>query len=322
MNFVQAITKIVLGISLVCSVALATAQNYPSRPVRLVVPFPPGTGTDIAARVVGQQLQLAFGQPFVVDNKPGAGGSIAAMEVIRAAPDGYTLLFSSNSVLSSNVALLKNLPYDPNKNFSPIGGVAVTSLALMVKPDFPAKTLKEFIAYAKQRPGKMSAGYGSSSAQVALALLTKMAGLDVLAVPYKGIPLAVNDVIGGTLDFAFVDIGNAVAQTKGGMLRTIAVSSEKRSALTPDWPTVSEVLPGFEILGWVAVAGPAGMPPQIIESLSSAIGAAITTPDVRQKFSTSGFAPMPMKPDQLKSFIASETVKWTQLAKDARMEAQ
>jgi tripartite-type tricarboxylate transporter receptor subunit TctC len=300
----------------------AMAQAYPSKSVRFVVPFPPGTGTDLSARVVAQQLQMTLGQSFVVENKPGAGGSIGAMEVVRAAPDGYTLLFSSNSALSSNVALLKAMPYDPAKDLAPVAGVGITTLALMVKPEFPAKNMKEFIAYAKQRPGKLSAGYGSSSAQVPIAMLNKAAGLDVLAIPYKGIPLAVNDVIGGSLDFAFVDIGNAIAQARGGTLRALAVVTEKRLPLLPDWPAMSETLPGFDISGWVAVAGPAGMPRNVVDTLNSAITTAITTPDIKQKFATTGFAPMPLTPEQLKGFVASEIVKWNQLAKDAKIERQ
>ncbi len=244
------------------------------------------------------------------------------MEVVRAVPDGYTLLFSSNSALSSNVALLKNIPYDPNKDLSPIAGVAITALVLMVRPDFPAKTVAEFIAYVKQRPGKLSAGYGSSSSQVSLAMLNRMAGIDVLAAPYKGMPAAANDVIGGTLDFTFIDIGNAMAQSKGGRLRPLAINTEKRNSLVPDWPTLAETLPGFDIAAWVAVAGPAGMPPQVIETLSTGIAAAIKTPDVTQKLAITGFAPMPMKPGQLKTFVADEIVKWKQLAKDANLEAQ
>ncbi len=300
----------------------ASAQNYPDHPVRLVVPFPPGSATDVAARVIGAQLQQVFGQAFIVDNKPGAGGSIAGLEVVRAAPDGYTLLFSSNSAVASNVALLKNIPYDPLKSFAPVTGVAETALVLMVKPSFPAKDLKEFIAYAKQHPGKLSAGYGSSSSQVSVAMLNKMAGLDTLSVPYKGIPLAVNDVVGGTLDYTFVDLGNAMAQAKGGMLRPVAITAEKRNPLVPDWATLAQFVPGYNITAWFAIVGPAAMPGDVTGKLNTAVTQALKAPEMNAKLAQIGVSPMPMPSEQLKTFIATEIVKWTRLAKDANIEPQ
>ena len=270
-----------LAMSLALTAGGAFAQAFPSKPVRLVVPFPAGAATDLAARVVGQQLSAALGQPFVVDNKPGASGSIAAMEVVRAAPDGYTLLFSSNSAISSNVALLKKIPYDPNKDFSAVTGIGETMLVLLVKSAFPAKNLQELIAYIKQRPGKITAGYGSSTSQVSIAIFNKLAGLDVLSVPYKGIPLAVNDVLGGTLDFTFADIGNALAQTKGGAMRAIAVTSTKRNTLAPDWPAMAEALPGFDVTAWFAVVGPAGLPKDVADKLDVATEQALKQPELK-----------------------------------------
>lgn len=298
----------------------ADAQGYPDRAVRVVVPFPPGTATDMAARLVAEQLQRALGQPFVIANKPGAGGSIGAMEVVRAEPDGYTLMFASNSAVASNVALLKDIPYDPNADFTPIAGVGVNTLVLMVKPDFPAKNLEEFIAYAKERPGKLNAGYGSSSSQVCISLLSKMAGLQVLSVPYKGIPLAVNDVIGGSLDFTFVDIGNAMAQAGGGKLRPIAVASGKRNALVPDWPTLSEQLPGYDITAWFAMVGPTGLPDSVVKKLYAATEAALADPKLAKSFGTAGITPQAMPPTELRSFISSEIDKWKQLVKEANIK--
>lgn len=318
-----------LGLSLGLSLGLATAagtaaaQGYPVKPVRLVVPFPAGSATDLAARVVGQQLSSALGQPFVVDNKPGAGGSIAAMEVVRAAPDGYTLLFSSNSAIASNVALLKKIPYDPNKDFSPVTSIGETALVLMVKSTSSPKTVQELIAYVKQRPaGKVSAGYGSSTSQVSISILNKLAGLDTLPVPYKGIPLAVNDVLGGTLDYTFVDIGNALAQAKGGNMRALGVTSAKRSALSPDWPAIAETLPGFEVMAWFAMVGPAGLPKEVTDKLDMATEQALKQPELRTRLATIGITPMHMSPDQLKVFIASEITKWTRIVKDANIQPE
>ncbi len=309
-----------LGLSLAGRQAMA--QSFPAKPVRLVVPFPPGTATDSAARLLGQQLSVSLGQPFVVDNKPGAGGSIGAMEVVRAAPDGYTLLFGSNSALSSNVALLKTMPYDPTKDFTPVAGFGETMHVLMVKSSFPAKTLPEFIAYVKQRPGKVSAGYGSSTAQVGIAMLNKLAGLDLLAVPYKGIPLAVNDVLGGTLDITSVDLGNAMAQARGGNLRALAVTSARRNPLAPEWPAVAETLPGFDLTSWFGIVGPAGIPRDVVDKLHAAITQALKQPEVKANLATLGTTPMPLAPEQLKAFIVTEIAKWIRLARDANLQPE
>ena len=309
-----------LGFLLAASTALA--QGFPNRPIRLVVPFPAGSATDLAARVVGQNLSTALGQPFVVDNKPGAGGSIAAMEVIRATPDGYTLLFSSNSAISSNVALLKKIPYDPNKDFSPVAGIGETVLVLMVKASAPQKNIQELVAYAKQHPGKATAGYGSSSSQVSIAVLNKLGGVDTLLVPYKGIPLAVNDVLGGTLDFTFVDAGNAMAQAKGGAMRGLGVTSTKRSLLAPEWPAIAEVLPGFDITAWFAIVGPAGMAKEVVDKLNAATTTALAQPELKARLASIGITPMPMAPEPLKTFIATEITKWTRLVKDANIQPE
>jgi tripartite-type tricarboxylate transporter receptor subunit TctC len=314
--------KMLATAALALAALQAPAQTWPEKPVRMIVPFPAGSATDMAARLVGQHLQAALGQAFVVDNKPGAGGNIAGAEVVRAAPDGYTLLFSSNSAVASNVALLKSVPYDPLKDFTPVAGVGQNMLVLMVKPTHPAKTLTEFVAYAKARPGKLNGGFGSSSSQVSIAMLNKMAGIDTALVPYKGIPLAVNDVVGGTLDFTFVDLGNALAQAKGGQLRAIAVTSEKRNALAPDWPAIAETVPGYDITAWFAVVGPANLPRPVVDKLNAAITAVLDKPDAKERFATIGVAPMPLTPERLKSFIASEIAKWQRLVKEANVQPE
>jgi tripartite-type tricarboxylate transporter receptor subunit TctC len=223
--------------------AAAHAQTYPSKPIKLLVPFPAGSATDHIARLTGSQLQEALGQPVIVENKPGAQGGIAATEVARATPDGYTLMMTTNTPQAANVSLFKKLNYDPVKDFAPIARLGTTSFMLMVKPDFPAKNLKEFLAYSKNK--NLSAGYGSAGSQVSLSMLKSMGKLDVVEVPYKGIPQAITDTMGGSLAFTFVDLGNALGQAKGGKLRGLGVTSQKRTPLAPDLPAIAEELKGY-----------------------------------------------------------------------------
>ena len=300
----------------------AWAQTYPQRPVRLVVPFPAGTGTDLTARLMAQQLQAALGQPFVVDNKPGAGGSIGAMEVVRAAPDGHTLLFSSNSAAASNVALLKSMPYDPARDLTLVSGIGESALVLMVRTDHPARTLDDFLDMARKQPGKLNGGYGSSSSQMSIALLNKLARLDTLLVPYKGIPLAVNDVIAGTLDFTFVDINNALAQAKGGKLRALGVTAPKRYAITPDWPALSERLPGYDITAWFAVLGPARMPPELVGQLHTTFLRLLAEPEVLSRLNAGGIQAMALDRAQMGNFILQEVAKWQRLAREANIQPE
>lgn len=301
---------------------LASAQNFPQRPVRLVVPFPAGTGTDIVARLMAQQLQSVLGQAFIVDNKPGAGGSIGAMEVVRAAPDGHTLLFSSNSAAASNMALLKSIPYDPARDLTLVAGIGEGGLVLMVRSDHSARNLDEFIDMARRQPGKLNGGYGSSSSQISIAMLNKLARLDTLLVPYKGIPLAINDVIAGTLDFTFVDTNNALAQVKGGKLKALAVTSPKRSSITPDWPALSERLPGYDITAWFAMLGPARMPPELQGLLNATVNRLLAEPELIARLTAAGIQPLVLDRAQLSTFIPSEVTKWIRLARDANIQPE
>jgi tripartite-type tricarboxylate transporter receptor subunit TctC len=308
-----------LGLALAAG---AIAQTNPSKPVRMIIPLPAGTATDMAARMLGQQLSVLLGQPFVIDNKPGASGTIGVMDMVRATPDGYTLLLGSNSPLATNVALVKNMPYDPRRDFTPIAGFGDTMHVLMVKSSFPAKTLPEFIAYVKQRPGKVSAGSTTSSTQVQIATFNKLAGTDLLTVPYKGIPATINDVLGGTLDVTWVDLANAMAQAKSGNLRALSVTSLKRNSLVPDWPSVAETLPGYDFPSWVGLVGPAGMPREVVERLNAAVAQALQLAESKDRLATIGMTPMAVTPDQFKVFIGTEIVKWVRLAKDANVQPE
>lgn len=301
---------------------VAHAQTYPARPVRLVVPFPAGSATDQVARLVGQQLQDELKQPFVVENKPGAQGSIAAGEVARAAPDGYTLLVTTNTPQAANVSLFKKLGYDPVKDFAPVARIGTTSFMLMVRSDSPVKTFKEFLADARARPGKLSAGYGSAGSQVSLAMLKSMGGLDVTEVPYKGIPQTITDVLGGTLAFTFVDLGNALAQLKGGRLKGLAVTSAKRTPLAPDVPAVAEELSGYELIAWFALVAPAGTPPEIVQRVHDITVRGLAKPEVKEKFAAIGTDVAPLNPGELGRFIQSEIAHWAKLVKLAGIQPE
>jgi tripartite-type tricarboxylate transporter receptor subunit TctC len=249
------------------------AQTYPSKPVKLIVPFPAGSATDQVARVIGAELQAALGQPFVVENKPGAQGSIAATEVARAAPDGYTLMVGTNTPLAAN-------------------------------------------------PGKLSAGYGSAGSQVSQAMLRSMGRIDFIDVPYKGLPQAITDVLGGQISFTFADLANALAQIKGGKLRGIAVTSAKRSALAPDVPAIAEELSGYELIAWFALVAPAGTPAPVVARLHEITAASLAKPEVAARFAALGTDVAPMNPEQLAGFIRSEIVKFGRLAKEAGIQPE
>ena len=317
----QSIKQALLLTVFVLATNTATAQSG-SRPIRIIVPLPAGTATDLAARVLGQQMAGILGQPVVVDNKPGANGTIGVMEMVRAAPDGQTLVLGSQSPLATNVALVKNLSYDPRRDFTHIAGFGETMHALMVKPNFPARTLPEFIAYAKQNPGKVNVGTTTSSVTIQIASLNKLAGLQLVPIPYKGIPATITDVIGGTLDATMVDLANALTHSRSGGLRAIAVTSLKRNPLVPDWPAVSETLPGFDFPSWVGLVGPAGMPPETAARLNAAVLQAVKHPEVLEKLNAIGMTPMNTTPAQFKTYIDAEVNKWVRLARDAGIQPE
>ena len=288
----------------------------------MVVPLPAGSSNDHVTRVIAPYLTTSLGATVVIDNKAGANGVIGTQDVLRSAPDGNTLLLGSLSPLAINVALVKNLPYDPRRDLTPIAGISVTNHVFMVTPKFPARTFAEFIAYAKQRPGKVSVGYSTSAVQVQIATINKLAGIDLLPVPYKGSPATITDVIGGVLDATLTDPGNALAQVKGGKLRALAVSSLKRNPTTPDWPAISETLPGFDFPSWNALVGPAGMSREVVNKINAAVNQALKQKDVVDKYAQAGTIPLVMTPDELKAFIDVEVAKWIKLAREANIQPE
>jgi tripartite-type tricarboxylate transporter receptor subunit TctC len=312
--------RIVLLFLLTGIFQLANAQGYPSKAIKLIVPFPSGSATDHIARLTGSELQQAMGQPVVVENKPGAQGGIAAAEVAKAAPDGYTLMMTTNTPQAANVSLFKKLNYDPVKDFSPVARLGTTSFMLMVRSEFPAKNLKEFLNYSKGK--NQSAGYGSAGSQVSLSMLKAMGKLDVVEVPYKGIPQAVTDTMGGQLAFTFVDLGNALAQAKGGKLRGLAVTSAKRTALAPDMPAIAEELPGYELIAWFALMAPAKTPPEVVQKVHDAAVKSLAKPEVKEKYATIGIDPAPLSSAELAKFIQSEIAHWAKLVKLAGIQPE
>src|SRR6476619_3450678 len=296
------------------------SQAYPNKPIKLIVPFPGGSATDHLARLTGNELQQALGQPVVVENKPGAQGGIAAVEVAKAAPDGYTLMMTTNTPQAANVSLFKKLNYDPVKDFSPVARLGTTSFMLMVRPEFPAKNLKEFLNYSKGR--SQSAGYGSAGSQVSLSMLKQMGKLDVVEVPYKGIPQAVTDTMGGQLAFTFVDLGNALAQAKGGKLRGLAVTSKNRTPLAPSVPAIAEELPGYELIAWFALMAPANTPAGVVQKVHDAAVKSLSKPEVKEKYASIGIDTAPMTPAELGKFIQSEIAHWAKLAKLAGIQPE
>ena len=298
------------------------AQTYPAKPVKLVVPFPAGSATDQVARLAGQQLQEALGQPFIIDNKPGAQGAIAAEFVAKSAADGYTLMVTTNTPQAANVSLFKKLAYDPVKDFTAITRFGTTSFMLMVRTDFPAKNLKEFLAHARSQPGKLSAGYGSSGSQVSVAMLKQLGKLDIVEVPYKGIPQTVTDTMGGSLQLTFVDLANALAQVKGGKLRGLGVTSGKRSSLAPELPAIAEEMPGYEIIAWFGLVAPAKLPDAVVQRLNDALMKSMAGADLKQRFATIGADVAPMGPADFGRFIQSEVAHWAKLVKLAGIEPE
>jgi tripartite-type tricarboxylate transporter receptor subunit TctC len=302
--------------------AAALGETYPNHPVKLLVPFPAGSSTDQVARLLGNELQKALGQPFVVDNRPGAQGSIAADAVAKSESDGYTLLLTTNSPLATNVSLFSKLAYDPVKDFAPIARVGVTAFVLMTRPDFQAKNFKELIALARAQPGKLSGGYGGGGGQVSQALLKAKAAVDIVDVPYRGVPQAVTDLLGGTVSFAFVDLGNAGAMAKSGQLNALGVTLPNRTELAPGVPAIAETLPGYEVVAWFGLVAPAGTPPDIVAKLYDTTVSALAKPEVRQGIALTGTDIATLDPSQFAKFIQSEIPKWAELVKLSGMHAE
>ncbi|MEK7361087.1 MAG: tripartite tricarboxylate transporter substrate binding protein [Pseudomonadota bacterium] len=313
-----------LGLTFAC--ADAPAQNYPSKPIRLVVPYPPGGPLDIMARAIGQKLTEAWHQPVVVDNRAGAGGNIGADLVAKSPADGYTLLMGAVATHAINPTLYGKLTYDPVKDFTPVALVAQVPNILVVNPSVPAKSVKELIEFARARPGYLNFGSGStgSTGHLAGELFKTMAGVQMVHIPYKGGAPAMADLLAGQVQLMFDNLANALPNVRAGRLRALAVTTLARSQAMPDLPTIAESgLPGFDLTTWFGLMVPAGTPPEIVVRLNKEIVRALNAKDMRERLDKMGTEPPPNNtPEHFAAFIRTEAAKYAKVVKDsgARVE--
>ncbi len=312
-----------LSVLLMLWTAVAGAQTYPSRPIRLLVPAPPGGGTDLLGRMAGQKLGEKFHQPFIVDNRAGASGMIASEIVARADPDGHTLLICFTTH-ATNPSLFAKMPYDTVRDFAAVAMMGVIPAVLVLHLSLPPQSVKEFIAYARERPGKLnygSAGNGSGT-HLSTVLFSAMTGTRMVHVPYKGAVPALTDLLAGQLHFMFGNMASALPHIRGGKLRALAVTSAHRSASAPELPTIAETgLPGYEATAWFALFAPARTPAAIVNRLNSEVNVLFKQADVKERMLSLGADAMPMTPRELSAYVDSEIVKWGKLIKASGAKA-
>jgi tripartite-type tricarboxylate transporter receptor subunit TctC len=308
--------------ALACGPVLA--QAFPTaKPIRLVTPLPAGSATDAVARTVSKAAAEILGQQIIVDNKAGADGAIAAIDVMRAPPDGYTLLLGTNSPLSVVPALKKTPPYDVNKDFTPITDIGRFTLFLVVNSELPVRSLQDLIAYAKANPGKLSYASGNTAGFVSMAQIKALAGIDMVHVPYKGEPAAMTDLIGNRVQLMFSNLTTAMPHIQSGKLRPITLTLDRRSTLLPDVPTVAEAgLQGFSIVSWNALLGPAGMPREVVDKLNRAFAQAIARPDVIAALDKQGIPIKSSTPEELGTLIRTQLQSYTQVMRAAGMQPE
>ncbi len=311
-----------LAILTVASTA-ALAQGYPSRPIRIVVGFPPGGGNDIIARLVGAKMQEAWRQAVVIENKPGANSIIAAEFVAKAAPDGYTLLVNATGGMSINPVIYAQLPYDSLKDFVPISMVGVFPLVLVVHPSVPARSVRELVAYAKANPGKLNYSAGSTSFEVATEMFKQMTGTDIRHIPYKGSAASINAVLAGDVQMTIVDTPPLVPHVKSGRVRALAVTSAKRAASMPDLPTLAEAgVRGYDMALWIGLFAPAGTAPDVTSKLTAEVARVVRLPDVRQRLVDMGVEPLGNTSREMADWIKKEIARFGPVVKAAGIKAE
>jgi tripartite-type tricarboxylate transporter receptor subunit TctC len=309
-----------LGLSLALPLA---AQTWPSKPVRLVVPFPPGGATDILSRALSQELGKKLGQSIVVDNRPGAGGTIGALAGAQAAPDGYTLLLTTSSTHSIGPALNPKIPYNAETDFTPIVYVASSPQVILVPLSSPAKNVKEFIDYARKNPGRLN--YASSGNGTISNLSTEnfkaMTGTFMVHIPYRGTGLSIADLVSGKVDVLFDSVVSGMPHVRDGKLRALAVTSPKRSVLAPELPAVAEVLPGFESVTWFGIYGPKGLPAEIVSKVNQAVNAALAEPELKDRFARLGAETAGGTPQHFAAVVKAESAKWKKVITERKITA-
>ncbi|MPZ58615.1 MAG: tripartite tricarboxylate transporter substrate binding protein [Rhizobiales bacterium] len=301
----------------------SATQAYPSKPITVIVPFGPGSATDTVARVVAQHLGAALKQSIVIENKAGANGAIAAAYVARSAPDGYTLFMSGNSPHSAAPSLNKSIAYDPVKDFAPVTRVGSFTLMLVLHPDVPAKTIPELIAHAKANPGKLSFGSGNTSGVVAGETLKVWAKIDIVHVPYRSAPQAIQDLLAGRVSLMFNDLTTGLPHVKADRLRALAVTRIQRSTLIPELPTLDEAgLKGFDMDSWAGLLAPANTPPDVVNRLNTELRTIIENPEVKAKLASVGFEAFSSTPGEFGDFVKVQLAKWGKMIKDAGVQPQ
>ena len=301
----------------------ALAQDYPGRAITLVVPFAVGSGIDPTARIIADELSRSLKQPVVIDYKPGANGAIAAGSVARATPDGYTIFMTTVSTHSANPNLLKSIPYDPVRDFAPLSRVGNLPFMLVVDPKMAATSVPEFVAYVKANPGRLSYASTNAIGLLAGATLKRMADLDLVHVPYRSSPQALNDVMTGRVAMMFVDFALGWPQAKAGNVRALAVTTKERSALLPDIPSMTEAgLPAFDLIPWNAIFAPANTPRPIVQRLNAELRRIISDPKVKERLAGLGFDAFASTPEELDAFVREDLAKWTKWVREAGIEPE
>jgi len=307
------ISRLALALAVLCVAATgpARAADYPTRPVKWVVPYPPAGTTDVLARIVAQWLTEKLGQPFVIENKPGAGNNLGTEAVVNAAPDGYTMLLV-NPANGINATLYKNLNFNLIRDIAPVAGIVRTPNVMEVTPSFPAKTVAEFIAYCKANPGKINMASSGSGTSVHLSgeLFKSMTGCNMLHVPYKGAGPALTDLMGGQVDVIFDNLPSSVGHIKGGKIRALGVTSQEREPSLPQVPTIAETVPGYEATAWFGIGMPKGTPKEIIDKINAEVNRALADPKMRDRLAELGGKPIAGTPEDFGKVIAAETAKW------------
>ena len=300
-----------LVLAVACLFSAASLAQYPNKPIRLVVPFPAGSATDTISRILGNTVSAAVGQPIVVDNKAGADGAIAGAEVAKAAPDGYTLLMATNSPMSVVPAMKKSPPYDVVADFTPITDIGRYTFFVVMHPGVPAKSLPEFVQYAKANPGKINYATGNTTGIVSSALFSSLAKIDMVHVPYKGEPQAMTDMISGRVQLMFASSTTALPQIRDGKLRALVTTLPKRSQLLPDVPTIAEAgYPEFSIISWAGLFGPAKMPPEVTARLNKEFVAAMGRPEVLAAMEKQAFVLTPSTPERLAAYVKEQLASY------------